>query len=275
MMFSPQWHAIDREGQLAAEQLATGVTILGRANHGLKGLYTQAFFALSIGLERLAKLIVVADYAMTNGGRYPTNQELKAFGHDIAALLQRCEEISSRYRNGQTYAVRPHTPIHEGIIVGLSEFGVLSRYYNLDFIVGGKATTLPEPIGAWWSRVGMPILAKHYSKAQRQKDEVWAAATAASMGPSFVLHHAEDSTPIDYAEALMQRARATRVVQTFGRLYTLQIIRWLAFLVSDLAELAVHRQGLDAFFGVGEAFVIFMNEDAYLRKRKSFSIYAR
>jgi hypothetical protein len=55
MMFSPQWHAIDREGQLAAEQLASGVTILGRANHGLKGLYTQAFFALSIGIERLAR----------------------------------------------------------------------------------------------------------------------------------------------------------------------------------------------------------------------------
>jgi hypothetical protein len=274
-MFSPQWQAIQREGHLAAEQLASGVTILGRADHAKKGLYTQAFFALSIGIERLAKLIVMADFAVTNGGRYPTNQDLMRFGHDIATLLLRCEEISSRYRDGQVQAIRPNGPIHQGIIAGVSEFGVLSRYYNLDFMVGGKAITLPEPIGAWWRRVGMPILAKHYSKAQRQRDEGWATETAASMGPSFVLHHAEDTTPIDDAVTLMQRAMATRLVQKYGRLYTLHIIRWLAFLVSDLAELAAHRHRLDAFFGLGEPFVIFMNEDDdYLSKRKTFSIYA-
>lgn len=145
MAFSPRWQAIGREGQLAAEQLATGVTILGQANHAQKGLYSQAFFALSIGLERLAKLIVVADYAITHGGRYPTNRELKGFGHDIVALLDKCEEISSRYRNGKIYAARPNTVIHQGIITGLSEFGVLSRYYNLDFLTG-SAMTFPEPI---------------------------------------------------------------------------------------------------------------------------------
>src|SRR5712671_1219251 len=94
MEFSPQWHAIGREGELAAEQLASGVTILGRANHAQKGLYAQAFFALSIGMERLAKLIFMADHAITNGGRYPIDNELKKLGHDIATLLLRCEKIS-------------------------------------------------------------------------------------------------------------------------------------------------------------------------------------
>jgi hypothetical protein len=274
MVFSPQWHAIGREGELAAEQLASGVTILGRANHAQPGLYTQAFFALSIGMERLAKLIVVADYAITNGGRYPTNQELRDFGHNIAALLQRCDEISSQYRSGQLHAIRPNSPIHQGIVTGLCEFGVLSRYYNLDFIVAGKAPAFPEPIGAWWRRVGVPILANHYTEVQRQKDMACATVTAAWKGPSFVHHYTEDGVPIDDPKVLMERAMATRVVQRYGKLYTLQIVRWLAFLLSHLAELAAHSHGLDdAFFGLGEAFTIFMNEDTYLMRRNRLSIY--
>jgi len=274
MVFSPQWHAIGREGQLAAEQLATGVTILGQANHAQKGLYGQAFFALSIGLERLAKLIVVADYAITHGGRYPTNRELKSFGHDIAALLDKCEEISSRYRSSKIYAARPNTVVHQGIITGLSEFGLLSRYYNLDFLAG-SAITLPEPIEGWWTRVALPILAEHYSPAQREKDEASAIASAAMMGPSFVLHHAKDGTLIDDVQALAQQALATRVVQDFGRLYTLQIIRWLAFLISDLAGLAAPGQPMEAFFGLDEVFAIFRNEDKYLKSRKRLTIYVR
>jgi hypothetical protein len=33
MTFPPEWHALGREAELAAEQVASGVTILGRANH--------------------------------------------------------------------------------------------------------------------------------------------------------------------------------------------------------------------------------------------------
>jgi hypothetical protein len=159
MMFSLRWHAIGREGHLSAEELATGVTILGRPTMLQKGLYTQAFFALSIGMERLAKLIVLADFAIGNAVRYPTNQQLKDLGHGIEGLMKRCEEISLRYRSGQEYSIRPKEPIHQGIVTVLSEFGILSRYYNLDFLAGGKAAKLTEPIAAWWTRVDVPILA--------------------------------------------------------------------------------------------------------------------
>ena len=50
MTFSAEWRALQREAQLAAEQLAAGVTALGRANHAQTGLYSQAFFGLSVGL---------------------------------------------------------------------------------------------------------------------------------------------------------------------------------------------------------------------------------
>ena len=68
MTLGTQWRAVQREAQLAAEQAAHGVTVLGRANHAQTGLYTQAFFGLSIGLERMGKLIFLADHAIRSDG---------------------------------------------------------------------------------------------------------------------------------------------------------------------------------------------------------------
>ena len=61
-------------------------------------------------MERLAKLIVLADFAIGNAVRYPTNQQLKDLGHGIEGLMKRCEEISLRYRSGQEYSIRPKEP---------------------------------------------------------------------------------------------------------------------------------------------------------------------
>ena len=76
MKLSAEWRALQREAQLAAEQIAVGVTALGRANHAQTGLYSQAFFGLSIGMERTGKLIFIANYAIRNNGSLPTNSIL-------------------------------------------------------------------------------------------------------------------------------------------------------------------------------------------------------
>ena len=43
------------EGALAAEMLATGVTMLRKANTSDVGLFSLSFFGLSIGMERARK----------------------------------------------------------------------------------------------------------------------------------------------------------------------------------------------------------------------------
>jgi hypothetical protein len=274
MSFSSEWHSIGREAELAAEQIASGVTALGRANHAQKGYYTQALFGLSIGLERLAKLIVIVDHALANSGQFPANSDLKRKGHNVAALLDQCEIISLKRRAGKNHSVRPNNIIHQGIVTTLTEFGELSRYYNLDIIVGGRAKQLPEPINAWWQRVGKPILSKHYTLRQQERDKSQSAAMAALMrGFTHVLHHSEEGELIDDIETLMARAGATRIVQTYGRLYTLQIVRWLTFLIDDLSHEGAYKKHIDWFMGLNEPFVMFMNEDNYLRGRKTWSIY--
>jgi hypothetical protein len=67
-MLSPEHMLLNREAGIAAELIASGVTLLGRANYAHAGLYGQAFFNLSIGFERAAKLIYIADYAIENLG---------------------------------------------------------------------------------------------------------------------------------------------------------------------------------------------------------------
>jgi hypothetical protein len=68
-VFPPEWHALNREAQLAAGQIAIGITALGKANYADKGRYAEAFFGLSIGLERMAKLILIAGHCIENHGR--------------------------------------------------------------------------------------------------------------------------------------------------------------------------------------------------------------
>jgi hypothetical protein len=91
-------------------------------------------------------------------------------------------------------------------------------------------------------------------------------------GVSAVFHHTEGEALIDNIEALMLHGGATRIVQKFGRFYTLQIVRWLAFLISDLARIGAHQR-ITPLFGLGEPFKFFRLDDSYLRRRRRWSIY--
>jgi hypothetical protein len=72
---------------------------------------------------------------------------------------------------------------------------------------------------------------------------------------------------------LVRRAGATRVVQKYGRLYVLQIVRGLSYAISDLVQEAAYTYRFEAFLGLDEPFKVFLNGDRYFRTRKSWPIY--
>jgi hypothetical protein len=273
MRFAPEWHALRREAELAAELLATGVTILGRANYAQKGLYNQAFFALSVGFERLAKLVLVADHAIENNGAWLTDQALKSIGHDISALLDACEPIAAKRMPCDKWAARPSLPVHSAIVTRLSEFARLTRYYNLASLSNGKAARSSEPVEAWWRDVGKLILDRHYSAKQKAKHQAQSAKTSALLSPAIVLHHDEANKAITTVEQLMIRAGATRIVQRYGRLYVMQLIRWLSTITHELSRKGADQLRIEALFGLDEPFHVFCNEDRYLLGRETWSIY--
>jgi hypothetical protein len=274
MSFSPQWHALGREAELAAEQLATGVTTLGRANHAYKGIYAQAFFSLSTGLERLAKLVLVADHAITTKGQWLTDSALRKRSHNIAALCDACVPIALKYVKDKEFGERPHDEVHDAIVGTLSAFAQHTRYYNLTFLSQGHSLGVVEPIEAWWDRVGSLILKRHYSDKQRADDENEAELMNALRSEhAMVLHHDEAGNQMRSIAELMKRGGATRIVQKYGRLYAMQVIRWLAVLMTELAHQATYTHKLEAFFGLDEPFEIFRLPDDFYLKRKRWTIY--
>lgn len=92
-----EWHALGREASLVRHLIGSGATAIGRANYADKmGEYYTAFFGLSVGLERLSKLILVAHYAIENQGRMPDERVVRKFGHKLIDLTNEVENISEK-----------------------------------------------------------------------------------------------------------------------------------------------------------------------------------
>jgi hypothetical protein len=275
MALGPQWKAVQREAQLAAAQVAQGITVLGHANHAQSGLYAQAFFGISIGLERLGKLIFVADFAVGNNGRFPTDEDLRKIGHDVSSLLAKCEEIGQKLNAARQYAARPTDAIHMGIAETLSLFATKLRYYNLNYLAGSSGAQ-QDPIALWWEKVAKPICARHYSERQRQEDDRTGAMFELVMGGhSAVIHTSEEGAGINSLYSYASRRQMTSVVQKYGRFYTLQIVRWLASIVGELSFRGAYELRIEALLGLNEPFSVFCAEDSVLRNRKAWSSYPR
>ena len=275
MTIGAQWRAMQREAQLAAEQAAHGITLIGRANHAQTGLYIQAFFALSIGLERMGKLIVLADYANRHNGAFATDKDLRKIGHDLGPLLNKREDIAASLNQDRDHSLRPNNLIHQGIIDVISLFATKLRYYNLNHI-SGSAQGQHDPVALWWEKVAIPICDLHYTERQRKKDIEEATIMENLLGESLVvLHSTETGDSINSIERLFTQAKATKVVQKYGRLYTMQIIRWLASMLFELSHRGAYELRIQAILGLHEPFTIFFNDDSYLLGRKTWSIYPR
>lgn len=61
-----------------------------------KGFYYSAFFELSIGFERLMKLIIIIDYMADNKLKLPEPQSIEHFGHKLNELLDATKGVSQR-----------------------------------------------------------------------------------------------------------------------------------------------------------------------------------
>lgn len=168
----PEWRALSRECRLVRDLIGSGVTALGKANYAdKKGEYYNAFFGLSVGVERLTKLIMIADGTIQNGGQFPSEKKIKKFGHKISDLIDRAEEISNNNSLNTEYC-RPNSDISVNIISCLDAFADAGRgrYANFAALGDPNIETEFEPIHKWWVEVAEKILDSHYNgKKFKQK----------------------------------------------------------------------------------------------------------
>jgi len=267
----PEWHAFGREAALARHLIGSGVTALGRANYADKrGEYYTAFFGLSVGVERLAKLILVADYAIANSGNMPEEKIVRQFGHKLTDLLNTVDAISKKQGLKLTYG-RPSDSICSKIVECLDSFADARRGRYANFAaLGDPNLGAEEPIQKWWGEVAEIILRKHYyGKAAQQRVESRARQVDALISPFTMVRHTNESGDLihDVLSASV-RTGQTELVQRYGRYYALVVIRWLSDVFRKITDVASYTHGIDAFFGASEYMQTYTVNNSFLRTRK-------
>lgn len=267
----PEWHSIGREAALVRHLIGSGVTSLGKANYADKeGEYYTAFFGLSIGLERLAKLILVVNHAILNNGQMPTEQVVRRFGHKLVRLLNTADNISARHSLKLNYP-RPTAQISTVIVECLDAFADAGRGRYANFAaLGNPNLGQEEPIRKWWGNVAKLILDKHYyGKPAQARVEAQAKTIDALLSPICMVSYfdEEGSAMQDLCSASI-RTGQTKIVQRNGRFYTLLVVRWLSNVLSELSRKACYVHNVHAFSGVWEYFYTYQVDDNFLKTRK-------
>jgi hypothetical protein len=134
------------EASLASSSIRGGLTSLNKCTITDKGTFYNSFFQLSIGLERLFKIIFILQHMIENDLRKPEFKEMKALGHDIRSLHKAVVTVGIRYIDDKNSLVI--NDIQNDIINMISEFGDQSRYYVLNTITNSKKKT-SDPLELW------------------------------------------------------------------------------------------------------------------------------
>jgi hypothetical protein len=278
--FSPHWTALSREAAIAGQSVGAGLTALRKATFQAEGLYSQAFFSLSIGLERMLKLIFVVDNMMQNGGRLATDQALhggrlatdqalRRLGHDLEKLSTHAEGVRRRLPQDNLRYALPPGDVAEAIVGFLSRFAKSTRYYNLDYLSGTNHAGSDDPIKEWFERVGGVILNKHYTRAMQKRDEEWGEMDDSMLGSvTKLLYTAEDGTLIDNWKMWSRQIGKVHVLQLHGTLYSARVVRYHYETLFELVH-AAHSSRLEVPH-LYEFFFPFLNDDAYLKRRRTF-----
>jgi len=127
-MFGEEYRLLSQEGHLTKSALLSGLDAIKKANIDDRGLFYSGMFQLSIGIERLLKIVILLDHKIKNNNSNLTNKELRDYGHNIESLFTVCSKIALKV-NGKELGLDEK---QQKILQVLSSFSKGARYYNLD-----------------------------------------------------------------------------------------------------------------------------------------------
>lgn len=238
-MFSESFTLFQQEGFLTRSSLLAGLNALRKANidDTNKGLFYSAFFELSIGFERLMKLILVIDYMAKNDLRPMTDKELKnTYGHKIESLYKSCVELNNHLGRSTDDFYEEGT-FEWDIIHFLHEFALNARYYNLSKLTNGQRTN--DPLSEWWSLLTR-IIHRDVSKKKLEKIQSDSLTYCDNFaGNTFTIMHGLDGQLMTTLNVVMN----TQLVEAAAPHMVWQVLKIISpfyFLISDVVE-AAHR----------------------------------
>lgn len=222
---------LSREASLAAMSLGVGLTHMGSYNYAFTGFFYSGMFSLCVGLERVLKLIVIYDHRLRHSGKFPTNQELKSYGHKLSDLLTRAENIADNHaleiNKGDI-----GDSLHPIIIRFITDFANNARYYNLDTLTG-RSHNDPEPLVRWDKEVCTTLISRHYHPSERRKAEI--DLVAAMMGQFAHIQHTSDSgQSISDARAGAHESAKIETKQKYSKYYLYTLVRFVCEIQREL-----------------------------------------
>ncbi|PSU73293.1 hypothetical protein C9J22_04995 [Photobacterium phosphoreum] len=162
LVFEEEYRLLSQEGHLTKSSLLAGLDSIRRANiddQG-RGFFYSGLFELSIGFERLMKIVVVLQHKLENDNLNPTNKQLRAYGHNILDLYKASCSIANKHN-----VEMKSSDDQQQILEVLSLFGTGSRYYNLDQIT--ESPRHEDPLKMWSEVINSHIWGLKYSTRQK------------------------------------------------------------------------------------------------------------
>lgn len=236
-MFSEKFILLQQEGFLTSSCLCQGLNFLRRANLGTneRGLFYSAFFQLSIGIERLMKIIVILDYMYENNLKLLTDNELKNnYGHKIKDLYGVINRIALKHKlNIEQF---DDVSIENDIIHFLHEFALTARYYNISQL-GGKSKT-KDPLSEWWDIIYNLYLDEVSTSKQERIQRESLAICDAMRSNSFTMFHGLNGDIMTQYD-LLSHPRIIEAVAPYSVWFVIKILLPL-FSVLKHCQMAVH-----------------------------------
>ncbi len=225
---------LNREASIVAELLTNGLEN-SRKISSSHAYYYQSFYALSMGLERLMKLILNVEQSGVN---------LKTHGHKLKDLIN---VLGINFNDDS---------IEAKLISFLNDFAEGDRYSIVDFLSrGDKRRLANEPVVKFYSTIIKDILETH------PPHRVWLAPNIDELG--HVLHNREDLSAIN---SLSDLAVHTQLVEHASKYYVMYAARIMRPLIGRLSN----HDGYPKNPYFSEHFRFLPDDDSRALNRKTF-----
>lgn len=248
--FSQQWLCLSGEASIASNTLKIGLEYLTNACKKYD-YYPLAFFNLSIGLERLFKLILVCESIIEHN---VNNLNLKKeFGHDLIKLKSKVDTIFKKYQIADDLNI-----ISANMLIELSNFAKSERYFNLNYLLNNPDSICP--VKSWSENVGNKLIENHCLEIAN------------------VPHYIPKVVPFGYTEQNIEM----KTEKEYTANYILQLLKYkytsyyMHGLIKHYANyfnliwLSVHEQQLDIPY-IYEFFEYFYRDsDHFINEHKTF-----
>jgi len=254
-----------KEASLSSMNLGVGLTFLRKYNFAQLGFIYQAFFSLSIGIERLIKLIILYEYLCLHND-YPPNNFLKSKGHDINLLFIEAKSLSKKYSASKFFDKLDESLIYANILTNLSDFAKTNRYFALDKLSG--IDNSEDPVARWDREINSIIIDLHFNpNTENNRNMMMLSGIFNEKNASFK-HHDEQDRVISKSQDYFFQSITSVTKQKYSMYYCFCIIKALCELQRNQHDILFSNAFLYEFF------IIFRIDYAKALTKKSWNPHA-